>query len=71
MSDGKRSLVFGDVDGLPLALDDAITDLRGRFALVGLLVGVEVSRTKSGSRPVFAGEAIEQTGVTLAASQRQ
>jgi len=65
---GQRFLVLGEVHGLPLTLDYPRANLRGSLSLTQLLVSVEVfADADVASRAVFAGEAIEQTGVPLAA----
>lgn len=64
----NRFLVFGKVDGLPVAALDAFADLRGGLALAGLFVGVESFLDASAAAgAVFVGEAIEQATMTLAA----
>ena len=61
-------MIFGDVDGLPFTARDAVADLRGSFSLAGLLVGVEIfANANLTAGAVFADEAIEQAGVSLAA----
>ncbi len=64
----NRFLVFGKVDGLPVASLDAFADLRGGLALTGLFVGVEsFLDTSAAAGAVLAGEAIKQAAMTLAA----
>src|SRR5215470_8126372 len=61
-------LVFGDVDLLPFALLDALTNLRGSLALLRLLVGVQsflLADVAAGT--VAADEAVQQTAVSAAA----
>ena len=61
-------LVLGEVHRLPVAFDDACTNLRSGLAFSGLLVAVEILIDADvASRAVFAGEAIEQAAVSLAA----
>src|SRR6266852_9463054 len=61
-------LVFGDVYFLPFAVDDAVADLRGSFALARLFVGIEgFAHTDVAAGAVAAGEAIEQALVALTA----
>src|SRR6267378_941487 len=65
---GQRFLVFGEVHGLPFTLDDRCANLRGDLSLAQLLVSVEIfADADVASRAVFAGEAIEQAAVPLAA----
>src|ERR1700693_2785142 len=64
----QRLLVLSDVHRLPIAFDDACPNLRGGLAFPGLLVAVEILIDADvASRAVFAGEAIEQAAVSLAA----
>jgi len=61
-------LVLGEVHRLPVASDDACPNLRGGLAFLRLLVAVEILIDADvASRAVFAGEAIEQAAVSLAA----
>src|SRR6266849_8620643 len=61
-------LIFGEVYLLPFAVDDAVADLRGSFAFVGLFVGVEgLAHADVTAGAVAAGEAIEQALVALTA----
>lgn len=61
-------MIFADVDGLPFAADDAVADLRGSFSFAGLLVRIEVfANANLAAGAVFADEAVEQAGVSLAA----
>ena len=65
---GKKLLVFGKVDGLPVAAFDGFADLCRGLALTGLFVGVEsFADASSATGAVLAGETIEQAAVTLAA----
>src|SRR6266436_517599 len=65
---GQRFLVFGEVHGLPLTLDNPSANLRGGPSFAQLLVSVEVfADADVASRAVFAGEAIKQAAVSLAA----
>src|SRR6266850_4689251 len=65
---GQRFLVFGKVHGLPLTLDYPRANLRGSLSLTQLVVSVEVfADANVASRAVFAGEAIEQAAMPLAA----
>lgn len=60
--------VWCDVHRLPFALDDAGANLRGDFSLARLFVAVEIlidARAANGT--MLAGEAVEQTGVAMAA----
>src|SRR5437879_9774951 len=64
----QRLLVFGKVHRLPGAFDDAGPNLRAGLAFAGLFIAVKIFVDANvASRAVFAGEAIEQAGVTLAA----
>src|SRR5204863_4489690 len=64
----QRLLVFGKVHRLPGAFDDAGPNLRAGLAFAGLFIAVEIFVDANiASRAMFAGEAIEQAGVTLAA----
>src|SRR6266852_9382241 len=61
-------LIFRDVYLLPFAVDDAVADLRGSFALAGLFVGVEgFAHADVAAGAVAASEAVEQALVALAA----
>lgn len=61
-------LVLGEVHGLPLTLDNPRANLRGSLSLAQLLVSVEIfADANIASRAVFAGEAIQQAAVPLAA----
>src|SRR6266849_9042386 len=65
---GQRFLVFGEVHGLPLTVGNPGANLRGGLSPAQLLVSVEVfADADVASRAVFAGEAIEQAAVPLAA----
>src|SRR5712664_2148973 len=65
---GQRFLVSSEVHGLPLTLNNPTANLRGGPSLAQLLVSVEVfADADVASRAVFAGEAIEQAAVPLAA----
>src|SRR6267378_1726931 len=65
---GQRFLVFGEIHGLPLTLDDRSANLRGGLSLAQLLVSVEVfADADVASGAVLAREAIEQAAVSLAA----
>src|SRR6267378_8171355 len=65
---GQQFLVFGEVHGLPFTLDDRCANLRGDLSLAQLLVSVEIfADADVASRAVFAGEAIEEAAVPLAA----
>src|SRR5258708_13408854 len=65
---GQRLLVLSGVHRLPLSLDNARANLRSAFPLVGLLVSVKVfSDAGAAFGAMFAGEAIQQTAVPLAA----
>src|SRR5580704_153619 len=60
--------IFRGVYFLPFAVDDTIADLRGRLALAGLFVGVEIlllADVASGAVP--ADKTVEQATVALAA----
>jgi hypothetical protein len=65
---GKRGVaVLGQIDVLPIAVDDAGADLGGGFAFAKLFEGVErfaLANVAAGT--VAADEAIEQAGVALA-----
>lgn len=61
-------MVFANINGLPFAAGDAIADLGGSFSLTGLLVGVEILPDADlATGAVFAGEAVQETGVPLTA----
>src|SRR6267142_2552058 len=65
---GQRFLVFGEVRGLPLTLDNPCANLRGGLSLAQLFVSVEIfADADVASRAVFAGKAIEQAAMPLAA----
>lgn len=65
---GGRTLVFADVHGSPFSLDNSLADLRGSFPLTRLFVSIEIfANTDLAARAVTACEAIEQTGMALAA----
>src|SRR5229473_5255695 len=65
---GQRFLVFGEVHGLPLTLDNPGANLRGGLPFAQLLVSVEIlADADVASRAVFAGKAIEQAAMPLAA----
>lgn len=65
---GQRSLIFGEIHGLPFAFDNAGADLGSGLALERLFVGVEIfGDADVASGAVFAGKAIEQAAVALAA----
>src|SRR5712671_1589872 len=64
----RGRLVFRHVHLLPLAVLDPRADLRGGFALARLLVGIKTfADTNIAARRMFAGKAIEQAAVSLAA----
>src|SRR5258706_1978852 len=64
----QRLLVLSGVHRLPLPLDNARANLRSAFPLVGLLVSVKVfSDAGAAFGAMFAGEAIQQTAMPLAA----
>src|SRR6266850_2337032 len=65
---GQRLLVLSGVHRLPLSLDNARANLRSAFPLLGLLVSVKVfSDAGAAFGAMFAGEAIQQAAVPLAA----
>lgn len=61
-------MVFAEIDGLPLAVEDAVANLPGRFAAPRFFVGIE-SFLDAGftARTVTADEAVEQAAMPLAA----
>src|SRR5437016_10249520 len=64
----QRLLVFGKVHRLRGGLDDGGPNVRAGLAFAGLFIAVEIFVDANvASRAVFAGEAIEQAGVPLAA----
>jgi hypothetical protein len=64
----RRSLVFADVYGLPLALNDSVADLCGGFSFAGLFVRIQIfANADPASGAMFADEAIEKAFVALAA----
>ena len=61
-------MIFADVHGLPFALNDSRTDLRGSFALAGLFVRIQIfADANSAAGAVFADKAIEKAFMALAA----
>jgi len=60
-------LILGHVDGLPLAFDDAIANLRAGLALGGLFVGVKIfAHADIAAGGMAADEAVQQAAVALA-----
>ena len=67
MSD-RRRLIFADVHGLPLALNDSVADLCGGFSFAGLFVRIQIfANADPATGAMFADEAIEKAFVALAA----
>src|SRR4029077_17479787 len=65
---GRIRLIFRGVYALPFTVYDAVPNLRRRFSLAGLLVGIQrFSQADVAHRSVLAGKAIEQTIVSLRA----
>ena len=61
-------MILLEIDGAPLAVFDAVANLRGRFTLTRLFVRVQsFPDADAAFRRVFAREAIEQASMSLAA----